>query len=767
MESKTNDSGHVLISFTVPEALTEWNVFTFAHTRDLKFALSNQTARTVKDLMVFPNIPRFVRERDKITVKAKIANLVEREISGHAVLQLFDALTMEKLDDRFGNSEATRTFTVAAGGSDVVSWDVQVPYGIEAVQYKVLAKSGRFTDGEQSVLPVLKDKMLVTESLPFSIKKKGSETFRLAKLANGYHSGTLQHNRLTLEYTTNPAWYAVQALPYMIEYPYECSEQLFSRFYANSVAAQIIEAHPRIKTVFASWKAEGSDALQSNLEKNMELKALLLEESPWVLDASDERKHKENISRLMDEKRLAEELDRALYKLRQMQMGRGGWSWFAGLPENRFITQHIVSGLGHLEKLQVKSVSSSKVQDAAKKALSYLDGQILEDYQVIVQNQSNVQRRYIHHTNIHYLYMRSFYTRYPVAENSRKAFDYWKSQLKDYWPDHGLYGQAMAALALYRYGDQSTARKIIASLKDRAIVEKDIGMYWRDNVGGYYWYNAPIETQAMLIEAFHEVAKDQKSVAAMQEWLLRQKRVHNWRTTKATTEACYALLLNNSDWEIKDPPDRISLGGKAVFPLESHLEPVQEGTGYIKMAWSGNDIHPEMGEVTIEKAEDGLSWGSLYWQYFERLDKITPHETPLKLSKRLYLEATTATGKILKPIEDGSEVKIGDRVVVRMELRVDRSMEYIHLKDMRAACFEPTTVISTHKNQDGLWYYQSTKDASTNFFINYLPKGTYIFEYTLQATHAGDFSNGIAIIQSMYAPEFSAHSSGVRVIVKP
>jgi hypothetical protein len=306
---------------------------------------------------------------------------------------------------------------------------------------------------------------------------------------------------------------------------------------------------------------------------------------------------------------------------------------------------------------------------------------------------------------------------------------------------------------------------IIKSLKENSLYSEEMGMYWKDNYEGFYWYQAPIEAQALLIEAFDEVANDKKSVDDLKVWLLKSKQTQDWRTTKATTEACYALLLRGTDWLATESNVEITMGNVKVDPDNMEGIKKEAGTGYFKTSWSGSDIKPEMGKVTISKKDEGVSWGSVYWQYFEQLDKITSAKTPLVLKKQLFLQKNSSSGRVIELITEKSSLKVGDKIKVRIELKVDRDMEYVHMKDMRASGFEPTNVISSYKYQDGLGYYESTRDAATNFFFSYLPKGNYVFEYPLVVSHNGNFSNGITSIQCMYAPEFASHSEGIRVKV--
>jgi uncharacterized protein YfaS (alpha-2-macroglobulin family) len=299
-----------------------------------------------------------------------------------------------------------------------------------------------------------------------------------------------------------------------------------------------------------------------------------------------------------------------------------------------------------------------------------------------------------------------------------------------------------------------------------------MGMYWKyDN--GCYWYQAPIETQALLIEVFTDIAKDNKSVEEMKVWLLKQKQTQDWKTTKATTEAIYALLLQGTNLLAETDFPSIKIGNMTIDPAADPEIKTEAGTGYFKKRWDGSQITSEWSNVSVTKKSNTVAWGAVYWQYFEQLDKIKQfEETPLTIKKQLFVERREGDKKVIVPIDNNAgalrvmPIKTGDKITVRIEIRADRDMEYVHLKDMRAACFEPVDYISGYRYKAGLGYYQAIKDASMNFFIDYLRKGTYVFEYDLRVAQKGDFSNGITTIQSMYAPEFTSHSEGIRVGVK-
>jgi hypothetical protein len=767
---ETDANGEIIIKFKIPEALTKWNMLGFAHTKDFKYGLVKNELITQKELMIVPNAPRFFREGDNIVFSAKVTNLSEKDLSGNAQLELFDAFTMIQIDNLLKNNEPVKPFETKKGLSSSLNWELSIPEGIEAVLYRIVAKADNFSDGEEMVLPVLSNRMLVTETMPLPIRSNETKHFTMDKLVNN-KSTTLSNYKLSLEFTSNPAWYAIQALPYLMEYPYECAEQVFSRYYANSIATFIANSNPKIKQVFDTWKNYQPDALLSNLEKNQELKTLMLEETPWVQEAKDESARKRRVGILFEINRMTNELEKAFNKLSKMQVSSGAWPWFEGMPEDRYITQHIITGIGQLDHIgMIKLSTNDNARSMVQKALYYMDNQMKNDYENLLKLEKagkiKLSDNHLWSTEIQYLYARSFFKEFPLSENCNEGYEYFIGQGKKYWNDYDKYFQGMLALSLQRYGDITTPQNIVNSLKERAIVNEEMGMYWKENTWGYYWYQAPIETQSLLIEVFSEVAKDQKAVDDMKVWLLKNKQTQDWKTTKATVEACYALLLEGTDWLANTDMIDITLGTLKIEPSKMENVKVEAGTGYFKTSWSGSDILPEMGNVTVTKKDEGVSWGALYWQYFEQLDKITFAETPLKLKKKLFLQTNTSSGPVITPIDENTRLNIGDLVKVRIELEVDRDMEYVQMKDMRAACFEPLNVISQYKYQDGLGYYESTRDASTNFFFGWLPKGSYVFEYPLRITNTGDFSNGITSIQCMYAPEFTSHSEGIRVNIK-
>ncbi|WP_229248031.1 alpha-2-macroglobulin family protein [Dyadobacter sandarakinus] len=763
---QTGKNGDITFSFDMPEALTRWKFQALAHTAELAFSYSSRDIVTQKDLMVQPNPPRFLREKDHFVFPMKIVNLTDRPLSGMAALELADTDTGENISALL-QADREKPFSIEAKESTTVLFAMQVPdHFTKTITWRTIAKAGDLADGEENTLPVLSNRMLVTESLPLDTDGSENKTYRFEKLLTSRASSTLANHALTVEFSSNPGWYAVQALPYLMEYPYECAEQTWNRYYANALASHVIAGSPRIAKVFESWKTTDTAALVSNLLKNEELKSVILEETPWVLAAKSETEQKKNIALLFDLTSMSEELSANARKLAEMQSASGGFAWFKGGPNDRYITQYILSGMGHLRKLAGSDrVHSESLNSIVGPALQFLDAQLRMDYDVLLKDKTNLEKYVPGPVQLQYLYMRGFFSTDPIPDKSEKAYRFFLQRAAKTWLSQSKYLQGLTALALHRSGDNQTPKAILKSLAESAVRNAETGMYWKDNQYGWRWHEAPIERQALLAEAFQEINGDPQTVDALKRWLLKNKQTNRWESTRATAEACYVLLMSGSNWVAADQQVSIKMGDVSVA---ADQESPEAGTGYFSKTIPGKDVKPELGNITVNTAGSNAGnpgWGAVYWQYFEDLDKITFAETPLKLAKKLFIEQNSDQGPVLVPVDEGHALHIGNKVIVRIELRADRDMEYVHMKDMRASSLEPVNVLSGYKWQDGLGYYESTKDASTNFFFSSLRKGTYVFEYPLFVAHEGEFSNGITTIQCMYAPEFTAHSEGVRVTV--
>jgi hypothetical protein len=793
LTSDTN--GVVRMGFTMPEALTKWRFMGFAHDKSVRSGFLQDHAVSSKNLMVQPNPPRFLREGDIIEFTVKVSNRLDRDQTGTVRLSFTDALTGQPADKLLGIYAITSpgegspissnelNFNIPAKQSRTFAWRVTVPDGCGFLTYKAVGAAASVSDGEEGAIPVLSRRFLVTESLPLPIRGPATRKFEFAKLLKSGSSKTLQNQNLTLQMVSNPAWYAVLALPYLMEFPHECSEQIFNRLYANALARSIATSDPRTHRVFEQWR--NTPALESPLEKNQDLKSVALEETPWLRQAESESQARKNVGILFDDNRLNYEINRTLEKLSQMQLSDGSWPWFPGGRGNDYITLYITTGFGRLRHLQVDIDVSPAIRSLAR-----LDASMVEEYNRI-QTLPDPDKYVPSSIDALYLYGRSLFLKdQPIAPQSRKAIDFFLNQTRKFWlktdcrQTQGQLAIALARFSAFNGSADSTPTSIMNSIKERSVTNEEMGMFWRETELSWWWYRAPIETQALMIEAFDEVMHDQQSVENCKVWLLKQKQTQDWKTTKATADAVYALLLRGKDLLSSEALVQVKLDGIDITPMQNRKtrNPKSEvrkrsegtkpesggrpeaGTGFYEVRFSPSEIRPKLGDITVTKSNEGVAWGGVYWQYLEDMSKVTPYEgTPLKLTKALFTKVATSRGSELQSIK--GPVHVGDELVVRIELRVDRDMEYLHMKDQRGSGTEPVSVLSQYKYQDGLAYYESTRDTATHFFIDYLPKGTYVFEYSTRVQLRGQYQTGVTEIQCMYAPEFGSHSGSVNLTV--
>jgi RNA polymerase sigma factor (sigma-70 family) len=747
--------GVVRMEFTLPEALTEWKFMGFVHDRDLRSGYLQDKMVTAKDLMVEPNPPRFVREGDVIEFTVKVSNQSAARQRGKVRLTFADARTLKDVTQDLGLRTQDVAFDVASKESKTYAWRLSIPDGCDFLTYKAVGATDRLSDGEEGYLPVLSRRILVTESLPLPIRGAQTKKFDFAKLIESGKSKTLKSENLTVQMVSQPAWYAVMALPYLMESQNECSEVTFNRLYANSLAQFIANSNPKIRRIFDQWK--NTPALDSPLEKNQELKSVMLEETPWLREAKDESQARRNVGILFDANRLESETKQTLAKLAQMQLGDGLWPWFPGFRGDEYVTLYITTGFGRMRHLGAEKVDMAP----ALKSLAALDVWMDRMYREILR-EGHKDDNHLSSTVAFYLYGRSFFLKdRPIAKDHQEALDYWLGQAKKYWLQLGWrQSQGHLAIALKRFGDAETPLAIMKSIKEFSVSNEEMGLFWRDTELSWWWYRAPIETQALMIEAFDEVVGDAQAVEDCKVWLLKQKQTQDWKTTKATADAVYGLLLRGTNLLASDALVEVSLGGETIKP-----EKVEAGTGFYEQKFVRGEIKPAMGKIEVKKTDAGVSWGSVHWQYLEDMSKITPYEgTPLKVKKTLYRKEATKKGQVLEPVKGA--LAVGDELVCRIEVRVDRDMEYVHLKDQRGSGTEPVNVLSQAKYQDGLMYYESTRDTASHFFIHYLPKGVYVFEYSVRVQLKGNYQSGIASIQCLYAPEFNSHSESFDLEVK-
>lgn len=758
---KTNEKGEVQIAFTVPESNTRWRFRVFAHDKEMNTGKAEAFTVSQKELMVTPNMPRFLRHGDRTGMTTKISNLSDTVQQGKVALEFFNPVTDELISD-IPVANPVKDFSLAPDASADVSWTFDVPAGIDLLGVRIVARSAVFSDGEQHALAVLPNRMLVTESIRLDVNGNQTKTFAMDHLLQN-RSQTLQNYRLTLEFTSNPAWYAVQALPVLGQPLSDNAVSWFASWYANTLGAHIGKAYPKVSAMVEAWKKKGGskETFLSNLEKNRELKSVLLEETPWVLEATTESEQKEKLSLLFDLNRSRNLTQAALGKLQELQTSQGGWSWFKGFNPSVSITQYILYGFHQLKELGVVDIPEEAVSMQSG-AVSFIDAEAIRRFETLKRlNKAWKNIKTISTTDLEYLYIRTAYSEYPTDEATKKLTEFYHSVIENNWTAYDLYERSLIATLMQRAGKTQVVQQILRSYREHAVVSAEMGMYWPNNRTQVFMSQSAISVHTFIMDAFRLGGSEAGEMDNMKRWLLKQKQTQQWESTHATMDAVYALLSSGSDWLSTEEETTINLGNHRVEPDQR-----EAGSGYFKKTWDQTEIVPEMGNVTVSHQGSAPAWGALYWQYYEDMDKVMKTDASLGIEKQLFVEKTDASGTRLMRITEDNPLTVGDKVVVRLTVRTDRDLEFVHLKDMRAASLEPVEQISGIGWQNGIRYYQMSKDASTHFYFDVLPRGTYLFEYAVFVNRSGTYSNGITTLQCLYAPEFTSHTEGIRIIVK-
>lgn len=744
--------GNISFEFNMPEALTKWKFLGMAHGINTEWGSISNSIVTEQELMLTPNMPRFMRQGDKIVVTAKIDNVSQKEIDGFVKIKIQNSENDQEVTEQFVAINSKQKLSLLPKSSKVYSFELKVPNINYPILYTITAESSQFSDGEEGIIPILTKQVYVKESIPLWISDIGTKEFKFQKLIDSNRSDSLVHDKLVVQMVSNPAWYAVMAIPYLEKYYPECTDYVFERFFANTLGRKIIETNPKIETIFKQWKL--ADTLKSPLQKNIDLKGASLEETPWVMDAKDEATSKNKVATFFDTNSINYNLKDTFEELKRRMNTDGGWSWIPGGPIDYYTTLYIVTGFGKLKSLKNDTDTSLAIQ-----SIEHLDRWIYKMYTEIPESEK--AKDHFSHLIAYYLYGRSFFlAEAPLSAEYKVAIDYYLNQAKKYWTNlNSRLSEANTAIALKRFGDNEHLNLIIKSLKERALHDPEMGMYWGDEEWAYWWYRSSIEAQARIIELFSMTESHKKEVEEMKIWLIKQKQTTDWKTSKNTAEVVYTLLNSGADLLSNDKIVEVELADMKVKPTNH-----EAGTNFFEKRFTAKEIKKDFGNIKIKKTDKGIAYGSAHWHYFEDVSKVTPHKTPLSLSKSLWIKKDTKSGPTIYPIKE-QKLSIGDTVVVRITLKTDRDMEYVMMKDMRGSGTEPLNTNSAWKYQDGLSYYESTRDTSTNFFFSYLPKGTYVFEYEMRIFQKGEFQSGLAEIQSLYAPEFSSHSESLKMVV--
>ena len=740
---RTNETGEVSISFVLPESLTRWKFMGLAHTQNVDYGKIEATATASKEFMLQPNMPRFVRVGDKANIAASLMNLSDKGVKGTVRMELFNPET-EKV---FYSQK--QKFDMKGGETGHVNFAFEVSDKYAVMACRMVADGDTFSDGEQRYIPVLTDKQWVTETVPLNVNGEGVHTFSLENLFNK-HSKTASEQRLTVEFTAHPAWYAVQALPVVANPQNEDALSWATAYYAHSLAACIVKENPRIKQVFDSWKAQGGtkETFMSNLQKNQELKNILLAETPWLTEATNEAEQKQRIATLFDLNTMNSGLAVSVEKLRELQNGDGAWSWYKGMQGSRYVTTQVMEMLVRLNALTPQD-ADSRMQPMIQKGFEYLGKQAAEEYKSMkeAEKKGAVGIRPSEQV-LRYLYICALDGKAPVDE---KVNRYFIDKLSGEGKELTIYGKALGAIILQQAGKVAEAKLFMQSLMEYSVVTDEMGRYFDTPKARYSWFSYKIPTEVAAMEAIQRITKDTKAIDEMKRWLLKQKQTQTWETPIATADAVYVLMATGtSDLLANTGGVEITLGKEVI------RTPADEAIGYIKKTMSGDVMN--IKKIRVDKEGAGMGWGAVYAQYLESMDQISGQGNGLSVSRQLY--------KGDEALNESAPLKVGDKITVRLTVKADRDMDFVQIKDDRAACMEPLQAVSGFRWSNGLGYYQATKDASTQFFIDQMRKGTYVIEYQVYVNRTGEYQAGIATVQSAYAPEFGGHTGGYRVMVE-
>ena len=740
---RTNEKGEVSISFVLPESLTRWKFMGLAHTRNVDYGKIEATATASKEFMLQPNMPRFVRVGDKANIAASLMNLSDKGVKGTVRMELFNPET-EKV---FYSQK--QKFDVKGGETGHVNFTFEVSDKYAVMACRMVADGDTFSDGEQRYIPVLTDKQWVTETVPLNVNGEGAHTFSLENLFNK-HSKTASEQRLTVEFTAHPAWYAVQALPVVANPQNEDALSWATAYYAHSLAACIVKENPRIKQIFDSWKAQSGtkETFMSNLQKNQELKNILLAETPWLTEATNEAEQKQRIATLFDLNTMNSQLAVSVEKLGELQNADGAWSWYKGMQGSRYVTTQVMEMLVRLNALTHQD-ADSRMQPMIQKGFEYLGKQAAEEYKSMkeAEKKGAVGLRPSEQV-LRYLYICVLDGKAPV---DKKVNQYFIDKLSGEGKELTIYGKALGAIILQQAGKVAEARLFMQSLMEYSVVTDEMGRYFDTPKARYSWFSYKIPTEVAAMEAIQRITKDTKAIDEMKRWLLKQKQTQTWETPIATADAVYALMATGaSDLLANTGGVEITLGKEVI------RTPADDAIGYIKKTVSGDVMN--IKKVRVDKEGAGMGWGAVYAQYLESMDQIGEQGNGLSVSRQLY--------KGDEALNESVPLKVGDKITVRLTVKADRDMDFVQIKDDRAACMEPLQAVSGFRWGNGLGYYQATKDASTQFFIDQMRKGTYVIEYQVYVNRTGEYQAGIATVQSAYAPEFGGHTGGYRVMVE-
>ena len=735
----TDKDGYVNISFTLPESVTTWKFIGLAHDKAMNYSILNAEAVASKTVMVQPNMPRFLREGDKGQLSTRIFNTSDKAVSGTVRLQIVEPESGKVIQ------EQSVPFSLVANGSTAVSFDVDASELLSRsgdttlLAARVTAEGDGFSDGEQNWLPLLPDRAYVISTLPFYQHQPGTKTLDFGKL----FPADSRNRKLTVEYTANPSWLVLQAMPTLANPYNRDAASLAAAIYANVIGQKVLASSPDIAKTIALWKQEKGNetSLTGSLAKDSELKTLLLNETPWVTEAENETDRKQLLADYLDDNTLAYRRENFIQKLLALQNGDGSFSWWPGMSGSLYMTVDAVETLVRLNKIAGKQAD---LDNCIRKGFSYLDSQMALEVAELKKRAKKGEKHLIpSEAACHWLYASA------LAGRGRSAdMDYLVSLLDQSTTELTIYGKAGTAVILAQYGKMSRAKTYLESIRQYSVYTDEAGRYFDTPRAQYSWCDYRIPSQTFAIEALHLLApQDTVTIRQMQQWLLHEKRTTAWSTSINTVNAVYAFMLDGGSGRLGNSPANgkavaMSLDGKALT-----LPTATAGLGYVKTSLEGSHAR----SLTIDKTNNGTSWGAVYAQFTQQASKVQRAATGLSVKRELVVVNAKA-----KAGEKHDGLKVGDKVKVRVTITADRDYDFVQVEDKRAACLEPVDQVSGYQ-----WgCYLETKDNVTNYFFDHLSKGTHVVETEYYVDRSGNYTSGIATVQCAYSPEFCGREGG-------
>jgi len=754
----TGTDGSVTFEYEVPDSVTSWNVWVHAITRDLSSGSLKKEARSVKDLMVRPYLPRFLREGDQAQLKVVVNNASDKPMQGTLTFDIVDADSKKSLLADFGlaPNDVKKSFSVKAGSGTNLTFAVKTPPRVGMVAFKVAARSGAFSDGELRPLPILPSRLHLSQSRFVSLKGDARRVMKFPDLARN-DDPTLINEQMVVTLDAQLFYSVLSALPYLVNYPYECTEQTLNRFISTGILASMYKDFPAIERMakkFAARKTrlERWDADDPN-------RKMALEETPWLQQAQGGRKSEYPLINVLDPRITRAQRDASLAKLKKAQTSIGAFPWFPGGPPSPYMTLYILYGFSKALEFGV-----DVPKDMVQRAWSYMKQHYVDHI---------VEECMTHYSCWEFItFLNYVLSNYPDVSWTNSVFsDTDRRRMLDFsfehWRKHSPYLKGYLALTLHRMDRDKKARLVWESVMDSARTEKDMGTFWAPEDRGWLWYNDTIETHAFAVRTLLELMPNNEKLDGLVLWLFLNKKLNHWKSTRATAEVIYSLakyLKQTNQLGVREAAT-VTIGDlKKSFVFEP-----DEYTGKKnQIVIPGPEVDPvTTSTVVVEKHTPGYMFASATWHFSTEKLPAEASGDFLKVTRKYFKRVKSGRETVLQPLAEGARLEPGDEIEVHLMLTSKHPVQYVHLRDPRPAGCEPVSITSRHRWALGIYWYEEVRDSGMNFFFENLPQGEYPFSYRMRAAIAGSFRIGPATVQPMYAPEFSAYSSGTSMTIKP